>query len=164
MSRKGIKKELSFEYDEVKSCSNKAKHGIDFVAAQAIWSDMHLLEQAVVTTAEQRYVVTGNENSRIWSAVITYRSGKVRIISVQRAGKTEVALYEYQKEISRYIEKSVTAKEFDRIFDEGKEDVVQYLDLSSMRHPNKEAKRVNVDFPLWMVTGLDAVAAHFGVT
>jgi hypothetical protein len=69
-----------------------------------------------------------------------------------------------KKKSAGTLKKSVTAKEFDRIFDEGKEDVVQYLDLSSVRHPNKEAKRVNVDFPLWMVTGLDAVAARFGVT
>jgi hypothetical protein len=105
MSRKGIKKELSFEYDEAKSLSNQVKHGIDFVVAQVIWSDIYLLEQTVVTTGEKRYVVTGDGNGRMWSAVITYRSGKVRIISVRRARKTEVALYEFQKEISRYIEK-----------------------------------------------------------
>jgi uncharacterized DUF497 family protein len=106
MSRKGIKKALSFEYDEAKSRSNKAKHGIDFIEAQAIWSDMHQLEQTVVTRLEQRYVVTGDENGRMWSAVITYRSGNVRIISVRRARKTEVALYEFQKEINKYIEKA----------------------------------------------------------
>jgi hypothetical protein len=58
----------------------------------------------------------------------------------------------------------ITAEEFDRIFDEGKEDIVQYLDLSAARHPNQEPKRVNVDFPLWMVSGLDAVATRYGVT
>ena len=99
MSRKGIEKALSFEYDEVKSRGNKAKHGIDFIEAQAIWSDIHQLEQTVVTRLEQRYVVTGDENGRMWSAVITYRAGNVRIISVRRARKTEVALYEFQKEI-----------------------------------------------------------------
>ena len=47
-------------------------------------------------------------------------------------------------------EKTISAEEFDRRFDDG-EDVSEYLDLSSLRRPNLEAKRVNVDFPAWMV-------------
>lgn len=39
--------------------------------------------------------------------------------------------------------KAVSAEEFDRIFDEGKEDILDYLDLSTVRHPGLEAKRVN---------------------
>jgi uncharacterized DUF497 family protein len=104
MYKYGINKEHFFEFDPAKSASNLAKHGIDFIAAQAIWSDTNQLEHTVVNSGEKRYVVTGEAMGQKWSAVITHRSGKVRIISVRRARKTEVALYEFQKEISRQTE------------------------------------------------------------
>lgn len=56
------------------------------------------------------------------------------------------------------------AKDFDRIFDEGEEDILQYLDLTSMRRINQPQKRVNVDFPEWVVESLDIEAARMGVT
>lgn len=56
------------------------------------------------------------------------------------------------------------AEEFDRIFDEGKEDVLQYTDPSSRRRPNRDTKRVNVDLVLWMVDALDNEAKRLGVT
>ena len=55
------------------------------------------------------------------------------------------------------------ASEFDRKFDEG-EVVVDYLDLTSAQRPEYEQKRVNVDFPIWMVESLDRAARKFGVT
>ena len=55
------------------------------------------------------------------------------------------------------------ADEFDTLFDDGK-DVSHLLDLSSANRPNQEQKRVNVDFPKWMVTQLDAEARRVGVT
>jgi hypothetical protein len=54
------------------------------------------------------------------------------------------------------------AKEFDRRFDEG-EDVTGYLDLSRIRKPVQEQKRVNVDFPVWMIQLLDREAKRLGV-
>ena len=56
------------------------------------------------------------------------------------------------------------AEEFDKIFDDGKEDVLHLFDLSKARRPNQEAKRVNVDFPNWMVESLDREARKRGVT
>ena len=55
------------------------------------------------------------------------------------------------------------ATEFDRRFDEG-EDVSTDLDWSAARRPNVETKRVNVDFPVWVVEGLDRHASRLGVT
>ena len=55
------------------------------------------------------------------------------------------------------------ATEFDRRFDEG-EDVSTDLDWSAARRPNVETKRVNVDFPVWVVEGLDRQASRLGVT
>lgn len=55
------------------------------------------------------------------------------------------------------------ADAFDKLFDNG-EDVSHLLDLSSARRPNQEQKRVNVDFPMWMVNQLDSEARRVGVT
>lgn len=54
------------------------------------------------------------------------------------------------------------AKEFDRRFETG-EDITDYLDLSGVRHPGQEQKRVNVDFPIWMIRSLDKEAGRLGV-
>ena len=55
------------------------------------------------------------------------------------------------------------AKSFDRKFDEGKS-VTADLDLTTIRRPTQEHRRVNVDFPTWMITSLDNEAARLGVT
>lgn len=55
------------------------------------------------------------------------------------------------------------AKDFDRRFDQGK-DVTADLDLSKARRPGREHRRVNVDFPAWMVESLDREAKRLGVT
>jgi uncharacterized DUF497 family protein len=85
---------MVFEFDPVKSESNRIKHGIDFLEAQALWSDPMLLEIPAKTTDEPRYLVIGLLDDKHWSAVMTYRSDKIRLISVRRARAEEVALYE----------------------------------------------------------------------
>jgi hypothetical protein len=57
----------------------------------------------------------------------------------------------------------ITAQELDEKFDNG-EDISAYVDWSKARRPNLEARRVNVDFPAWVVEGLDREARHLGVT
>jgi hypothetical protein len=59
--------------------------------------------------------------------------------------------------------KTITAEELDEKFDNG-EDVSAYFDLTKARRPNLEARRVNVDFPAWMVERLDREAGRLGVT
>ena len=54
------------------------------------------------------------------------------------------------------------AKNIDKKFDEGK-DISKYLDVSTARRPELEQKRVNVDFPLWMIQMLDKEAKRLGV-
>ncbi len=55
------------------------------------------------------------------------------------------------------------AKDFDQAFDKS-EDVMAYLDLSRMHRPELTQKRVNVDFPVWMIHKLDREAKRLGVT
>ena len=54
------------------------------------------------------------------------------------------------------------ASEFDEKFDAG-EDITQYLDLTKVRRPGQQQKRVNVDFPTWMIQSLDREARRLGV-
>jgi hypothetical protein len=85
---------MEFEFDSKKSDSNKQKHGLDFHAAQALWDDPDLIEIPVQTIDEPRYLVIGTIAGKHWSGVITYRGGKIRIISVRRSRKEEVEIYE----------------------------------------------------------------------
>lgn len=59
--------------------------------------------------------------------------------------------------------KTISAEEFDRLFDEGG-DVSEYVDWSAAHRPGQDMKRVNVDFPAWMVEALDKEAKRRGVT
>jgi hypothetical protein len=59
--------------------------------------------------------------------------------------------------------KKISAEEFDRKFDNG-ESIVEFLDLNTVTRPNLATKRVNVDFPAWVVAGLDRQAKRLGVT
>ena len=85
---------ISFEFDEKKSKANRSKHGIDFVDAQLLWLDPNLLEVPAKTEDEPRFLVIGVIDRKHWSAVITYRSEVIRLISVRRSRGEEVKLYE----------------------------------------------------------------------
>ena len=56
------------------------------------------------------------------------------------------------------------AKKFDKKFDDNEQDIINELDLSTLKRPNQKQKRINVDFPIWMVNSLDREAKHLGVT
>jgi hypothetical protein len=56
------------------------------------------------------------------------------------------------------------AKDFDKKFDDNKADVIDDLDLSTKKHPNQAQKRINVDFPIWIIDSLDKEASRVGVT
>jgi uncharacterized protein len=87
---------MEFEFDVRKSKTNVKKHGIDFVDAQALWEDPDAVEIPVRTEDEPRFLVIGRIAGRHWSAVITYRAGRTRIISVRRSRDNEVGIYEGQ--------------------------------------------------------------------
>jgi len=85
---------MIFEFNLEKSTANKAKHGIAFDEAQALWDDPDLLEIPARTTDEPRSLVIGKMGGKHWSGVITHRGNAIRIISVRRSRQEEVTLYE----------------------------------------------------------------------
>ena len=85
---------MEFEFDPSKSERNREKHGIDFVDAQLLWLDDMLLEIPARTSDEPRFLTIGKIGDKHWSAVVTYRQDRIRIISVRRSRTEEVEIYE----------------------------------------------------------------------
>ena len=85
---------MEFEYNPSKSASNKLKDGIDFDEAKLLWQDLNRVEIPARTTDEVRFIVIGKIQAKHWTAVITYRKGITRIISVRRARKEEKEIHE----------------------------------------------------------------------
>ena len=85
---------MEFEFDPGRSAANKARRGIDFVEAQALWDDPGLIEIPVRIVDEPRFLVIGRIAETHWSGIITYRDSRVRIISVRHSRKEEVSIYE----------------------------------------------------------------------
>jgi uncharacterized protein len=83
---------MEFEFDETKSDANREKHGLDFVAAQAMWQ-VAGLDQPLIYAGERREMRTGQIGEKLWSAIYTLRGAAIRLISVRRARQDEVDDY-----------------------------------------------------------------------
>jgi uncharacterized DUF497 family protein len=82
---------MRFEFDTAKSAANKAKHGIDFVDARALWLDADRIELPARPTNE-RFLLVGQITQALWTATVTYRHEEtIRFISVRRARDSEKA-------------------------------------------------------------------------
>lgn len=90
---------MNYEYDPNKSAANRIKHGIDFEDAQALWLDKDAIVQNARSDTEPRFIVIGRIRKLFWAAFITCRDETIRIISVRRARKEEIA--DYEKELAR---------------------------------------------------------------
>lgn len=140
---------VAFVFDQAKSASNKLKHGIDFIDAQAIWRDDKHVVIAARIGAEERFIVIGRIADKHWSAVVTYRGEECGSSRFEGPG-------------TRRFER-MDAAEFDKKFDEGLEDIMGDLDMSTATRPRLKPRRVNVDLPVWMVEALDDEAMRLGV-
>ena len=88
----------NFEYDQTKSQTNQQKHGINFIEAQQLWEDDNLLEfPARKVENEERFFAIGIINQKYWTAVITYRTDIIRIVSVRRSRTEEIKVYESRR-------------------------------------------------------------------
>jgi uncharacterized DUF497 family protein len=84
---------MEFEFDPAKSAANLLKHGIDFEEAQKVWKDDNRLEIPLTSSTENRHSVTGMIGEIYWTAIITFRADRIRIISVRRARTVEIENY-----------------------------------------------------------------------
>jgi len=85
---------MLFEWDSKKSASNEQKHGISFEDAKELWNDPFRIEIQTLFPDENRSILIGRLDGKVWTAVFTVREQTVRIISVRRARKGEVSLYD----------------------------------------------------------------------
>ena len=89
---------MNFEFDPGKSASNKAKHGLDFIEAQRLWSDANRVRIAAkLTGGEARYAVLGTIRGRHYTIIVTYRGHRIRIISARASSQAEIQIYEQHK-------------------------------------------------------------------
>jgi len=94
---------MRFEFDPVKSARNKAKHGIDFIEAQALWNDRDRLERTARPSTEPRFQIIASIGQTVWTATVTYRhEDSIRLISVRRARRNEKTLYRGWRESSSH--------------------------------------------------------------
>ena len=84
---------MMFEWDNEKSRSNHAKHGIDFDTAKALWNDVNRVEIQSPYPLESRSILIGRLDKKLWTAIFTQRRSAVRIISVRHSRKREANLY-----------------------------------------------------------------------
>ena len=85
---------MRFEYDPDKSDANYDKHEIDFEEAQELWEDPGLVEYGLEYGGERRFAIVAKLADGYWTAICTMRRKRVRIISVRRATRKEVSLYD----------------------------------------------------------------------
>jgi uncharacterized DUF497 family protein len=131
-----------FEFDPAKSAANRGKPGIDFEEVQAVWSDTRRLEVPADTRGEARWALVGRIGVNHWTVIFTgATSVSDRPPPAGPARRRWPAM------------KKVSTEEFDRAFDAG-EDITPHLDFDRATRPGLAARRVNVDFPAWMVEGL----------
>ncbi len=85
---------MMFEFDLQKSSSNRDKHKIDFIEGQKLFYDPRLIIVQARTEDEVRYLAIGIIDNKHWSAIVTIREERIRIISIRRSRSEEVLIYE----------------------------------------------------------------------
>lgn len=85
---------MKFEFDKKKSETNRLKHGMDFVEAQALWCDENRIVFPAKSDDEARFALISIYDSKHWVAFYTLRGANIRLISIRRARETEKELYE----------------------------------------------------------------------
>ena len=84
---------MQFEWDDEKSRINKTKHVIDFDTARGLWNDSNRVEIHTSYPLENRTILIGKIDKKLWTAIFTRRGNAIRLISVRRARKQEAKLY-----------------------------------------------------------------------
>jgi uncharacterized DUF497 family protein len=85
---------LSTIQAKARQIASSIKHAIDFEQAQRLWQDPLRVQLDAKSITEPRFLVIGNIGNKLWTAIVTYRGEKVRIISVRRSENSEIKVYE----------------------------------------------------------------------
>jgi hypothetical protein len=85
---------MLFEWDPPKSIANKEKHGIDFETAKRLWADENRVEIHAPHPVEDRWILLGKKDDKLWTVIYTLRGTASRIISVRRSREKEEDLYD----------------------------------------------------------------------
>jgi hypothetical protein len=93
---------MRFEWNHHKNLSNLAKHGIDFETAKNLWLDKNRVEIWAPYPIEDRGIIIGKYEEKLWTAIFTLRGDAIRIISVRRARRKEAKLYDKEKDGKNY--------------------------------------------------------------
>lgn len=83
-----------FEWDPRKNAMNVEEHGISLEEARELFADPERIEVRLSYPGEPRYAVVGRLRGKHWTAIITYREGRTRIISVRRSHPFEERAYD----------------------------------------------------------------------
>jgi uncharacterized DUF497 family protein len=146
---------FAFEFDSEKSTANKAKHGIDFIEAQRIWSDAERLETPTRSLDELRHQVIGR---------IGEMTGLLSLlIAMTKSASSRSAVRVQTKKRGTSQTQAVSAARLDEMHDAG-EDLSAHLDLPKATRPGREVQRVNVDFPVDLLHAIDREARRIGVS
>ncbi len=137
---------MELEFDAAKSQANRAKHGIDFIEAQQLWGKPR---------TDSKFEREQRTNPGMCSLRLSSKSSG-------RPFHLETHSADFCPK-GQKVSSIMKAKNLQKMFDEGK-DVMPHLDLSKVRRPGHEQRRVNVDFPSWIIDSLDAQVSQLGVT
>jgi uncharacterized DUF497 family protein len=84
----------SFEYDPAKSRGNEERHGISLAWAEGLWDVAHVVVPAKNVAGENRFLILGEVESKVYAAIFTWRGATVRLISCHRADERLSRIYE----------------------------------------------------------------------
>jgi uncharacterized DUF497 family protein len=144
---------MDFEFDTAKSMANLKKHGIDFIGAQALWSDPDRIEIPARSLDEPRTQVIGRIGDVVWRS-----SPCVAIASGSLSGR-----HAMKKNPRTSKTRTLPAAELDAMHDSGV-DLSSHMDLARAVRPGRAVQRVNVDFPVDLLREIDQEARRLGVT
>ena len=146
---------MDFEFDPAKSAANLKKHGIDFIGAQALWSAPTAWKSWPGRTMSRGPRSSGESAIRCGrrsspcgtTASGSFPSGEHAMKKKKRTSKT----------------RAVSAAELDAMHDAGV-DLSSHMDVAKAVRPGRAVQRVNVDFPVDLLRGIDQEARRLGVT
>ena len=163
---------MKFEFDPVKSAKVKAdpNRGIDFVEAQALWEDEQRMTTAAKSETEPRYAIVARLGERHWFAVYTMR--RIEFASspcVVPDDTKSKAMKEGEQQKSGVVhsldgKRTISLEEFDRLADEGSDEIDDFIDWSKARRVEPTVEQVILLFHAPVIEALDREASREGIS